>query len=308
MKKGLKITLSVLGIIAAIIVAAIVIANIVRRFQYTEYYKIMNRVSKNPGMNSGFICQGVTYNDDEDYYVTLGYMKNGSASRVYKIDSKKNVTYYSLKAEGKDFTGHTGGIQYFNGKFYIANESDGIYQFPSSALLKKSDFVEIGTPKKVNNNSSFIFADDDYLYVGEFNNDKAYKTNNQITYKDKTQNAIVTKYKGDDFSKPVSIYSIPNEIQGFAISSSGKVVLSRSWGLSSSDFFVFDNPEKTNLKYDGAPVYFLDNYSKDIKAPFFSEDLDVANGKIIYLSESACNKYIVGKFYFDYYIYSLNIE
>lgn len=308
MKKGFRITLRILAVFAAVVILGTLIANIVRRFQYTDYYKIMNRVSKNPGMNSGFVSQGVTYNDDEDYYVTLGYMKNGSASRVYKIDSKKRVTYYTLTSEGKDFTGHTGGIQYFNGKFYIANESDGIYQFPSSALLKKSETIEIGKPAKVNNNSSFIFADDDYLYVGEFNNDKAYKTNNSITYKDTTQNAIVSKYKGNNFSKPVAVYSIPNEIQGFAITPSGKIVLSRSWGLSSSDFFIYNSPEKTNLKYDGAPVYFLDNCITDLKAPFFSEDLDIANGKIIYLSESACNKYIVGKFYFDYYIYSLDID
>ena len=39
-----------------------------------------------------------------------------------------------------------------------------------------------------------------------------------------------------------------------------------------------------------------------------SEDLSYYNGKAYTLTESACNKYILGKFFFAYDIFSLEIE
>ena len=60
----------------------------------------------------------------------------------------------------------------------------------------------------------------------------------------------------------------------------------------------------------GAPVYFLDrnDVTEDIVAPPMSEDLDLVDGKIIYLSECACDKYVLGKLFFDYHIYGLDLE
>ena len=316
MKKILKIIAKVLGGIIGGVFCLLFIAwisfFISKYFIFSDYYSIRSKVARNPGMNNGYVPQGCTYNDDEDYYITAGYMKDESASRIYKVDKKnRKITYYSLSSNGQDFLGHTGGIQYAKGYFYIANESDGLYKF-SASLLKDNKTVEIGSPIQVNNHSSFVFSDDTYLYVGEFNNDKGYPCYNEIQYNGKTQRAIVTKYALDNFEKALEIYSIPNEIQGFAVTPSEKIVLSRSWALYKSDYFIFEPEDLIDTKqtYDGAKVYFLDreNCSKSFKALPMSEDLDYADGKVLCMSECACNKYILGKFYFDFFIYGLKID
>ena len=49
--------------------------------------------------------------------------------------------------------------------------------------------------------------------------------------------------------------------------------------------------------YLGAPLYKLDSYSKKVKGPAMSEDLDYNDGKVYTLTESASNKYIFGKLF-----------
>lgn len=316
LKKILKIVLKVIGGLFGGAVGLIFLAwiglSVGKYFIYHDYYKIWNKEAKNPGLNDGFIPQGCTYNEDDDYYVTAGYMKDGSVSRIYKVDKKnKKITTYNMTSEGKEFLGHTGGIQYAKGYLYLANEGDGIYKFPASSL-KDSGSVEIGKAIKVNNHSSFVFSDNDFLYVGEFNDSNKYACDNEFNFKGKTNYAFVTKYSLDNLKKPLAIYSIGNQIQGFAITDEGSIVLSRSWGVSSSDFYIFEASaiEDTDTSVDGARVYFLDTEkaTRILKAPAMSEDLDYKDGKVIYLSESACNKYIFGKFFFDNSIYGLKIK
>lgn len=299
------------GIIALFVLAWMTLA-VGKYFIYADYYRIWSREARNPGLNKGYVPQGCTFNDDENYFVTVGYMKDESASRIYKIDKKnRKIQYYSLVSEGENFYGHTGGIQYARGNFYIANESDGIYEF-SAKLLGSQNVVEIGSAIKIDNHSSFVFSDDEFLFVGEFNDDKKYACNNEFSFNGKTHKAMVAKYDFGDFENPVALYSIPNQIQGFAITDEGTIVLSRSYGMVSSNFYIFNSwaIEDTGAEINGAKVYFLDkdNASKNLKAPAMSEDLDYRNGKVLYLSESACNKYVLGKFFADFFIYGLKIE
>ena len=315
MKKILKIIAKVIGGIVGGAVALFLLAwiglAIGKYFIYWDYYKIRSKEARNPGLNNGYVSQGCTYNDDEAYYVTAGYMADDTVSRLYKIDKKnKKITYYTMTSGGKDFYGHTGGLQYTGGYFYLANESDGVYKF-SASLLGDNKTVEIGSPIMVNNHSSYIFSDDKYIYVGEYNDDNNYPCTNEIVYNGKIHRAIVTKYAVNDLSKPLEIYSVENNMQGFAVTPAGNIVLSRSYALYSSNFYVY-TPESlidTGKTMDGAKVWFLDKENaRDIKAPPMSEDLDYKDGKIIYMAEFACNKYIVGKLFFDYFIYGLRLE
>ena len=316
MKKILKIfgiALSCLvGGAIALFILAWIVTGIGQFFYFGSCHKIRNIEARNPGMTKGYVPQGCTYNDAEEYYLTAGYMADGSESRIYKIDKKnKKIRFYTMTSEGNAFYGHTGGIQYTGGFFYLANESDGVYKF-SADLLDENDTVEIGSVIHVNNHSSYIFSDDKYLYVGEYNDDNKYPCTNEVVYQGKVHRAIVTKYALNDLTKPLEIYSVPNNIQGFAVTKSGRLVLSRSYALYPSDFFIFADDKKhdTYETMQGAPVYFLDrdDTTQSIKAPPMSEDFDLKDGKIIYLSECACDKYILGKLFFDYFIYGLKID
>ena len=309
-KKVVKVIILIFSSIIILFLLFIGALNLFKFGKYSEYYDSLTRLCKNPGLKDDFIPQGITYRNG--FYYTTGYMKDGSASRIYKAHPQLGEIYVTLQSNGEDFVGHTGGLQYTDGSFYLANESLGVFIFDASLLLdaRNEDVIEIGYPHKVNNNSSFVFSDDEFLYVGEFNNDKNYISDNKITYNDVTHRAIVSQYYPHDLTKPIAIYSIPNEIQGFCKTDDGRIVLSRSYSVSSSNFFIYEGKDiiNTNTSYDNAPLFFLDEPTRNVEGPAMSEDLDYEDGKVITLFESACNKYYFGKLFGATYIAGLDFK
>lgn len=306
----MKILKYLLLFIICLFLFVVIGVNILKYPYYHSYYSILTKLGKNPGLNEGFVPQGITFFNN--HFITTGYMGTKDNSRIYTIncDSGK-ISYFPLICNGQDFKGHTGGIQYLNGKLYLANENTGIYEIDSSLVFQKSGTViDIKSPIPVNNNSSFIFGKGDFLYVGEFCN-KKYPCKNFISYNKTKNSAIVSKYHISDFSKPVEVFSVPNQVQGFGIKEDGTIVLSTSYSLNSSYFYIYapEKITKTNQTFDSAPVYFLAEPSKIIKAPAQSEDIDIIqkNGKEMFITlfESSCNKYIFGKFFFSNYIAGL---
>jgi hypothetical protein len=90
----------------------------------------------------------------------------------------------------------------------------------------------------------------------------------------------------------------------------GKVVLSTSYGLTDTVYYVYNlaDIKASDETFDGAPVYYLDNLEKEIHGPAMGEDLDYYDGKIITLTESASTKYIFGKLFGATKIVGLNID
>lgn len=296
--------------------------NIFKHFYYRDYFSAMTKVGKIAGLSEGFVPQGITYFDEGDnsFFVSVGYMSDGSASRIYAVDEKSgNKLFFNITSGGQDFYGHTGGIQYEDGYFYLANDGTGIYRFKSDFIVsgQSGSSVEIGNVLPLINHSSFVFSQPGYLYVGEFNNDTKYSCTNSISYNGVNHMAIVGKYDINelDFSgtnippKPVAVYSIPNEIQGFCITDKGSIVLSRSYSVSSSNFLVYNQEDvvDTGDFYEGAPVYFLGEPGNNILGPAMSEDLDLYNDMVITHFESACHKYFFGKLFFANYIAGLKL-
>jgi hypothetical protein len=313
----IKFTKSFVFIISfafAILITFLSCLNILKYTVYKDYFLNLTQICENPGSNDDYIPQGITH--FENKFITVGYMKNHSNSRIYVIDSVTNKKkYFTLLSNGNDFFGHTGGIQYLNGFLYLADEGTGLYKFPVENIDKISGSkIDIGSPIKLNTNTSFVFGKDEYLYVGEFHKSIDYECKNLIEHNGKTNYAIVEKYNVNDFTKPVEIYSIPEQIQGFCIKDDGTIILSSSWSINSSKLYVYE-PEsviKTRQSYNNSEVFFLDEPTKTIKAPAMSEDLDIivsksGKSKVITMFESSSNKYFYGKFFFANYIAALDI-
>ena len=312
--KFTKYFILVISFIFALVITFLSSLNIIKYPLYKDYYSNLTRVCKNPGLNDDYIPQGIT--NFENKFITVGYMKTHSNSRIYVTDSKTGETkYFTLLSNGKDFFGHTGGIQYLNGFLYLADEGTGIYKIPINSLNKNSSTtIDIGTPTKVNSNSSFVFGRDNYLYVGEFHRNADYECTNIIEHNGKINYAIVEKYNVNDFTTPVEIYSIPDQIQGFCIKNDGTIILSSSWGISSSKFYIYEPKSviKTRQFYNNSEVFFLDEPTRIAKAPAMSEDLDIIfendnSETILTMFESASNKYFFGKFFFANYIATLDL-
>lgn len=309
MKKIIK----ALGIIIAVLLAIVVLflggLNIAKFAIYSEYYGIESNVCKNPGLSDGFVCQGITSADEDGLILVSGYMKDHSASRIYVTNEANEDRYVTVCIDGEEYTGHAGGIACHLDKVYLASD-DSIHVLLLEDILnaKCGDPVDAQEVIPVNNEASFAFADDDYLYVGEFHDGDSYVTNHPYDTPNGLNHAIVSRYSYDDLTAPEMVYSLPDKVQGFCITDEGEIVLSTSFGLNHSYFYVYDLGDTfdSQLTLDGAPVYFLGECEKTVKAPAMAEGLDLYKGQVITLYESACDKYIFGKFFFANHIVGLD--
>ncbi len=310
MKKLLK----AVAIILAVIIGAAVLfwggLNIAKFFIYSEYYDLNSNLCKNPGLSDGFVCQGITADNENGLILVSGYMKDHSPSRIYVTNEENEDYFVTVNENGKAYDGHAGGIAYHNSKVYLAGE-DAVRVIEMSDILNAENGTAVDAVEviPVNNQASFAFADNDYLYVGEFHDGDSYVTEHPYETPEGKNFAIVSRYSYSDLTTPDLVYSIRNKVQGFCITEDGKIVLSTSFGLNDSYFYVYDlaDAKDSGEVLDGAPVYFLGECTKEIKAPAMSEGLAVYDGKVITLFESACDKYIFGKFFFANYIVDLGI-
>ena len=292
-----KILVAALGLV----VLVVAVLNVAKFALYHEYYAIKDDVCVNPGLHEGFVCQGLAASEENDVILVSGYMQDHSASRIYVVDSSDNYHYVKLKQGDRDFTGHFGGIATSRGLVYIASD-DTIFTVSLDDVIsaKSGDPVDIGAGVGINNQSSFVYTNDEYLYVGEFHDGGKYNVEgHEIETAEGMHYAICTMYDLNDLTTPLRIYSIRNKVQGICFTPEGKVVMSTSYGLKDSVFYVYDLSEATESEIimDGAPVYYLDHLEKEVKGPAMSEGLDYRNGKVITLFESACNKYLFGKLF-----------
>ncbi len=316
MKKILKfigklIMFVIIGILSLFLVTIIGL-NIAKHFIYSDYYSIKNDVCKNPGLNDGFVCQGIAVSEEDNVILVCGYMKDKTNSRIYVTDFDSNSYYVELTRDGEKYTGHAGGLAITGDTVYIANAKK-IYSFPLESVLSASngDIVDIGSGTKVNTNASFVYTDEEYLYVGEFHDGGKYVIeNHEHETAEGTHYAICTKYALRDLETPIAVYTLRNNVQGICFTPNGKVVLSTSYGLTDTIYYVYDldSAADSGLTFDGAPVYYLDDLEKEIHGPAMGEDLDYFNGRIITLTESASQKYIFGKFFGATKIVGLKID
>lgn len=287
--------------IFSLILLIFISLNILKYAIYSEYYSIKTNICENPGLNDGFVCQGIAANEENGVILVSGYMNNKTNSRIYITDYKNNSYYVKLTKNGNPYTGHIGGIATTNNNVYICGNS-GFYILKLDELLNLKNENEIALEEyvEVEGAASFVFSNEEYLLIGEFHNGKEYVTNHPYETKDGTYYAIIRQYSINDFSKPVKVYSIRNKVQGACLTPEGKIVLSTSYGLASTEYFIYDsnNATKSANYLDDAPVYYLDNYEKKITGPAMGEDLDYYDGGVITLTESASNKYIFGKLFF----------
>ena len=313
MKKALKITGKILLWFVCGLLALFLLVfgglNLAKFGIYSDYYSNRDVVCKNPGLNDGFVHQGICVDDGSGKIVLSGYMADHTASRLYVTDVDDNSYYVSINKDNEAFTGHFGGVAVSGDIVYIASEG-AVHLVLRDELLnaKNGDTLNIQETITVNNQADCIYADDKYLYVGEFHNGNQYVTEHPYETQDGLYHAIVSRYPLNDLKKPDRIYSVRDKVQGILFAE-GKIVLSTSYSIADSVYYVYNEADciKSEHTLDGAPVYYINNLEKEFTGPAMAEGLDLYNGKVITMSESASNKYIFGKFFFANKIITLDI-
>jgi len=277
---------------------------------YHEFYSISSKEFKIMGLDEGFTPQGLCYESDTEKFLTCGYMKNGSASRIYVVDKKKNKTdkYFTLRLNADIYTGHAGGIATNGISVWIVG--DGMvhrFDYFKVQTVENGGIIDIVDSFETKNGADFVTVENNNLWVGEFHKKGKYDTSDSHfieTETGSTNSAISFCYEISDNEKcgitslvPTKALSTGSLVQGMVVLDD-KIILSTSYSLANSHIYTYENilsGTASTFNFEGTeiPLFILSDKQliKDLETPCMSEEITVAEGKIYIMFESACQKY-----------------
>ncbi len=335
--RALKISLVILVALVLSVVLLLSIVKVGERLLFVGFFANAETAFKVPGIADGFIQQGFDFyegnaeTDEDDRFLVSGYMKDGSASRVYVLDKDGNVLNYTKLTDkaGQNYTGHAGGIAHNGAYLYITNDDNdensiNVFSLASvlddnqeSAKLQGSIYVYL--------KPAFCYIHEGKLYTGNFHRDghEKYKSPDEFNLGTEENTAMMLSFELNStvidnygVSKtPSEAYSITSQVQGMCVAN-GKLVLSTSWGLNPSHLYIYDF-EKINTRgtiptsvftsqelygekamAKPIPLHIItdDDLEKEVTAPPMAEEMVYYDGNILVMNESASAKYIFGRF------------
>lgn len=304
-------------IVTIIVFVAFLIFGIVYYFgvNYSDFYAMAEQEFEIQGLEDGFTPQGLAY-DNNNHFLVSGYMDDGSASRIYVVNSETNETekcvtlYYDNDGTREIYTGHCGGIVSYSDGVWVVG--DGIVNFFSYQNLmdaKDGDEILIESYFQAHNGADFITTYQNRLVVGEFYRDGSHevdtthtietpsgKINTAVTFLYDI-NTVNTESCGLQDYIPEKAISTTSLVQGMVITDD-EIIISASYSLPSSHIYTYDNflnTEGVSVEYSGldepVPTYILDEATSDLVAPCMAEEIAVKDGRLYVLFESACNQY-----------------
>ena len=327
MKKILKVILKIVIGLVCLVLIVLGGVKLVDRIAFSAFYSNAEVLCPMPGVNDGLVQQGFDYVEEDNVFLVTGYMADGTAGRVYVISEDGEESYTQLQtADGEAYLKHTGGIVRNGDYVYITADDGGLDVFDYSEILSGAASVKQLGNVPTYNIPAHCYIYNGYLLAGSFYIAEDYETPAHERIETPTGElnpSLITVFKLDETCEfgidptPRALISTPKCVQGMCITDDGKIVLSTSYGLSPSQLFVYDTTDLPvtenytftdgeNFTFEGLKLYYLDSDSQVevIQAPPMAEELVYLDGKIYVMNESACNKYIFGKFTSGYNLYA----
>lgn len=318
--KALKITLRVIAIILIVVALLLLAVNGVIRLVYFDFFKNSDQVGEIAGLGDGFIPQGIDSVDG--YIISSGYMKDGTASRIYLSpideDSDVPVKYTELLMEdGTPYTRHAGGVTHANGFLYVAGSSNKTFDvFSLEDIMTKDTATLVGTVAAFTS-PAWVTTYDGYILTGSFartdgDSYKPKKSETITTPSGEKNVSVINVFKLDADAPlgidptPVATISSGEKIQGAAFLDDGRVIASTSYGLATSVLYFHKldaAPSGTHTlgkteDFEGyeVPLLYLDSstLTSELKAIPMAEEIIVIDGRVYIMNESASEKYIFG--------------
>ena len=271
---------------------------------YPQFYKYCQKEFAIHGLSEGFTPQGICFNEATESFLYCGYMKNGSASRVYVYNkNSKQTKYITLNLTGEDYVGHAGGIETDGTNVWIAGEKK-VFRFELADVLaaENKSAINIVDSFESPNGADFLCLNNGILWIGEFEKKGKYDTD-ETHHIDKNR-AVSFGYRlnaGETCGieqVPEVALSTRSLVQGMVITDE-KIALSTSYSLPNSHIYIYQNPfanpttETINVNDTDVPLYILTDelLENAMTFPSMSEEMTISNGRVFVLFENACKKY-----------------
>lgn len=278
--------------------------------KYWDYFAHSDRLYVVPGLNDNYVPQGYDFISDLDTYLMCGYMSDDTASRVY-VRNNEGITHFSnlYYEDGSPYLKHAGGITTNGDYVYIAGDT-GVDVFSLEDILAGRDAKLLGVIE-MGHDTAYCSFYNGYLLVGNFYYGGHYETpeSHRITTPAGDENtALITIFRWDENASfgidpvPVGAISTGEKVQGMCFTEDRKIVLSTSWSIGNSHLLYYtvdaDRMDSIMIGDREVPLIYLDssNLVHDAVLPPMAEELVYRDGRVEVMIESACNKYIFGKF------------
>lgn len=308
MTKAKKITL--VSVLCAVVLLGLFMLFWYFGDNYTQFYSIAQKEFEIAGLSEGVTPQGMCYDEESGLFLYSGYMKDGSASRIYAVSKNDptKVKYVTLKySNDTAYVGHAGGIDTDGHNVWVAGDKKLCRFFLDDLLsAENADSLQIVDELDMPNGADFLKYENGHLWVGEFHKDGKYDTHqsHHIEVSNGTNKALSFCFKTNSGKLcaidevPIKALSTTSLVQGMEIYGK-KIILSTSYSLAKSHILTYEadlNASTTKtFDFNGIQIdlYILDdtNLTDDLEAPCMSEELAIANGRVFVLFESACKKY-----------------
>lgn len=222
--------------------------------------------------------QGICMTDD--YVLVTAYStekKTVGSLHVFDRDSGEYLVTLGMKKES-----HLGGITFDGNSVWVCHSDNQTLERIPYGFIKRLadqklqicvDCTDSITDYKINNRPSCIACYNGKLYVATETN---FFNSRMVAY----------QFDGETLKQKAE-YTIPNKVQGVAFDEDGTVYLSTSYGRTKSSYLkVYDSLKAMDEKPAKPHV--------KVEMPPCSEEVEIADGNIYVLFESAGNKYFEG--------------
>ncbi|MGG1517761.1 lamin tail domain-containing protein [Paenibacillus oryzisoli] len=291
--------------------------------EYGRWFNEATPVGYIPGLAQNFVPQGIGYVSSEDWYLISAYRQDGKPSMLSVVDASTGQKVKAMSiyfSDGRPYPGHAGGVTVSASNVWIS--SDGyLYRIPLQDLIDVSDGSPIHIQDKfaTGTRSSYATYDNGVLWSGEFHSGTDYPTNasHTLTATDGTvQSAWMTGFILDpqtdripsgklvDENTPVTpdyILSTTDNIQGAAIVSDHRIVLTQVKGGRHTDSLIFSythflsNPADTHVTINSSsvPVWFLDSNAQTavLSVPPLAEGITTSGHSMGIVFESGTSRF-----------------
>lgn len=234
---------------------------------------ISNRIS-----DANQCPQGICMTDD--YVLVTAYSaekKTVGSLHVFDRESGEYLVTLGMKKES-----HLGGITFDGNSVWVCHSDNQTLERIPYGFLKRLadqklqicvDCTDSITDYKINNRPSCISYYNGKLYVATETN---FFNSKMVAY----------QFDGEALTQKAE-YRIPNKVQGVAFDEDGTVYLSTSYGRTKSSYLkVYDSLKELDEKPTKPHV--------KVEMPPCSEEVEIADGNIYVLFESAGSKYFEG--------------
>ena len=284
-----------------------------KRIDYSNYTEMLFEV---PGLDDGFIPQGICFVENMGMFAISGYMPddadgNSQFSRIYFVNPETNESKMFVI---DNYSGHAGGIACHENDLWISSggseSTNGkIYHFTLDMFTAESgSAVSFDGYFSVPVKGSVLYCDGKKLWATEFYNsdnkvNEAHHYGSNHAWSCGYDLPIDVDYSAKEQFVPDVVLSVPDKVQGMAITDDGEVIFSTSYGRKNdSKMYVFE--EYLNWDTNTVNVFDSDvtlyvskkkNRIVSFKMPTLMEGLDYYNGKLYIIFESGSKTYADAK-------------